>query len=94
MSSLGPGDQPSESGAAAPWGPRLPNPSLGPPTSWDPIFATYTAWLGALLTWAGACGVYMGTGKGVLDMAAGGWRAQGREPGSPLTVTPAPQLRT
>lgn len=76
MSSLGPGDQPSESGAAAPWGPSLPNPALGPSTSWDPIFATYTAWLGAPppLTWAGACWVYMGTGKGGLDMVAGGCR--------------------
>lgn len=41
-SSLGPGDQPSESGVAAPWDPSLPNPALGPPTSWDPIFATQT----------------------------------------------------
>lgn len=93
MSSLRPGPQPSESGAAAPWGPSLPNPSLGPPpTSWDPVFATQTAWLGALapLTGAGACWGYMGTGKGGLDMVAGGCREEGREPGRPLAVPPAP----
>lgn len=70
--------------------PNLPNPAPGPATPRGPVLC-HLKGPGCRpplpLTWAGACWVYTGTGRGGLDMAAGGCGEQGREPGPRCAAT-------